>query len=460
MSSIPQTTNNGNSVSDFATKFMKRFHLGKLLFKCNAGKEKGIPVMNLFRYLFCMMFSDRSIYMQMKTGTFDGGFSKNTIYRFLNNARTNWQRFTTLLSASIINGFMKPLTGEERKDVFIVDDSLFGRSRSQKVELLAKVFDHCSMKYKSGFRMLTLGWSDGNSFIPVSHCLLSAAEDKNLICSGKAYDGRSLAGKRRLQARRKATDVMVELIHSAQCAGITARYVLFDSWFSAPKTILALKEQEHLDTIAMVKKSKTKYLYNGEKLNVKEIYSRNKKHRGRSRYLLSVLADIEKDGRIIPAKFVYVRNKGNRKDWLVLVSTDTRLSEEEIIRVYGKRWDIEIFFKTCKSYLNLVKEYRGISYDAMNAHVAIVFARYMMLSVAQRENEDDKTICELCFCLLDEMEDITFSRSMCIIIDALMDAVMEYFHITEAQLEEFTASFIQRLPQYMQKALERKENIA
>ena len=30
---------------------------------------------------------------------------------------------------------------------------------------------------------------------------------------------------------------------------------------------------------------------------------------------------------------------------------------------------------------------------------AIVFARYMMLSVARRENEDDKTICELCFCL-------------------------------------------------------------
>ena len=457
MSSIPQTTDNGNSVSDFATKFMKRFHLGKLLFKCNAGKEKGIPVMDVFRFLFCMMFSDRSFYMQMKTGTFGEGFSKNTIYRFLNNARTNWQRFTTLLSADIINGFMKPLTDEKRKDVFIVDDSLFDRSRSKKTELLARVFDHCSMKYRAGFRMLTLGWSDGNSFVPVNHCLLSAAEDKNLLCEGNAYDGRSLAGRRRLQARRKATDVMVELIHSARCAGITARYVLFDSWFSAPKTMIALKNQEHLDTIAMVKKSKTKYLYNGEKLNVKEIYSRNKKRRDRSRYLLSVPVTVEKDGESIPAKFVYVRNKSKRKDWLVIVSTDTGLSEEEIIRVYGKRWDIEVFFKACKSYLNLVKEYRGISYDAMNAHVAIVFSRYMMLSVAQRENEDDKTICELCFCLLDEMEDITFSRSMCIIIDTLMDAVMEYFHITEAQLEEFTASFIQRLPQYMQEALERKE---
>ena len=457
MSSIPQTTDNGNSVFDFATKFMQRFHLGKLLFKCNAGKEKGIPVMDVFRFLFCMMFSDRSFYMQMKTGTFREGFSKNTIYRFLNNARTNWQRFTTLLSADIINGFMKPLTDEKRKDVFIVDDSLFDRSRSKKTELLARVFDHCSMKYRAGFRMLTLGWSDGNSFVPVNHCLLSAAEDKNLLCEGNACDGRSLAGRRRLQARRKATDVMVELIHSARCAGITARYVLFDSWFSAPKTMIALKNQEHLDTIAMVKKSKTKYLYNGEKLNVKEIYNRNKKRRGRSRYLLSVPVTVEKDGESIPAKFVYVRNKSKRKDWLVIVSTDTGLSEEEIIRVYGKRWDIEVFFKACKSYLNLVKEYRGISYDAMNAHVAIVFSRYMMLSVAQRENEDDKTICELCFCLLDEMEDITFSRSMCIIIDTLMDAVMEYFHITEAQLEEFTASFIQRLPQYMQEALERKE---
>ncbi len=457
MSSIPQATDNGNSVSDFATKFMQRFHLGKLLFKCNAGKEKGIPVMDVFRFLFCMMFSDRSFYMQMKTGTFREGFSKNTIYRFLNNARTNWQRFTTLLSADIINGFMKPLTDEKRKDVFIVDDSLFDRSRSKKTELLARVFDHCSMKYRAGFRMLTLGWSDGNSFVPVNHCLLSAAEDKNLLCEGNACDGRSLAGRRRLQARRKATDVMVELIHSARCAGITARYVLFDSWFSAPKTMIALKNQEHLDTIAMVRKSKTKYLYNGEKLNVKEIYSRNKKRRGRSRYLLSVPVTVEKDGESIQAKFVYVRNKSKRKDWLVIVSTDTGLSEEEIIRVYGKRWDIEVFFKACKSYLNLVKEYRGISYDAMNAHVAIVFSRYMMLSVAQRENEDDKTICELCFCLLDEMEDITFSRSMCIIIDTLMDAVMEYFHITEAQLEEFTASFIQRLPQYMQEALERKE---
>lgn len=307
--------------------------------------------------------------------------------------------------------------------------------------------------------MLTLGWSDGNSFIPVNHCLLSAAEDKNLLCGATSYDGRSLAGKRRKQSRRKATEVMLELIKMAQKAGLSANYVLFDSWFSSPKTISALKQKHGLDTIAMVKKSsKIQYGYQDGHFNIKEIYGRNRKRRGRSKYLLSINVTVGEEA--IPAKIVCVRNKSKKKDWLAILSTDTALSEEEIIRVYGKRWDIEIFFKACKSYLHLVKECRSTSYDALNAHTAIVFARYMMLSVAQRRNTDDKTLCELFFCLMDELDDITFSQSMRIIIDALMDSVMEYFHITEQELEEFTASFIQRLPKYMQDALKYGQNVA
>lgn len=40
--------------------------------------------------------------------------------------------------------------------------------------------------------------------------------------------------------------------------------------------------------------------------------------------------------------------------------------------------DIEVFFKVCKGYLNLSKECRSMSYDAMTAHTAVVFTRYMM----------------------------------------------------------------------------------
>lgn len=96
-----------------------------------------------------------------------------------------------------------------------------------------------------------------------------------------------------------------------------------------------------------------------------------------------------------------------------------------------------------------MKESRSLSYDALTAHTAIVFTRYMMLSVAKRIDEDERTICELFYVMLDELEDIMFSQSMQIVLDALMEAVMEYFHITETQLDEFTACFIDHLPKYM-----------
>ncbi len=55
-------------------------------------------------------------------------------------------------------------------------------------------------------------------------------------------------------------------------------------------------------------------------------------------------------------------------------------SEEEIIRIYGMRWDVGAFFKACKSLLRLGKEFRGRSYDMMVTHTTIVFTRYIMLS--------------------------------------------------------------------------------
>ena len=186
MSSIPHSEGNGNEISNSVTNFMNKFQIGKILFKCNAGKAKGIPVIEVFRYLFCLIFSERSMYMQRKTGIFDGSFCKNTVYRFLNNAKINWSRFTTLLSSRIINDFMKPLTDKSRKDVFIIDDSLFDRSRSKKTELLAKVFDHCSMKYKNGYRMLTLGRSDGLMGTPLFQSTIVFCRQPMIkICSAK-----------------------------------------------------------------------------------------------------------------------------------------------------------------------------------------------------------------------------------------------------------------------------------
>ena len=67
------------------------------------------------------------------------------------------------------------------------------------------------------------------------------------------------------------------------------------------------------------------------------IFRAAKKCRGRSPYLLSVEAEVVKGKQAIPVKLVFVRNRNKRQDYLILVSTDVNLSEEEIIQTYGKR---------------------------------------------------------------------------------------------------------------------------
>lgn len=64
------------------------------------------------------------------------------------------------------------------------------------------------------------------------------------------------------------------------------------------------------------------FRYNGTDISLPEIYKQNKKRRGKSRYLLSVMVDVIKDGETIPAKVVYVRNKNKRKEYLCIISTD------------------------------------------------------------------------------------------------------------------------------------------
>lgn len=68
-----------------------------------------------------------------------------------------------------------------------------------------------------------------------------------------------------------------------------------------------------------------------------DVYSKNQKRRGRSRYLLSVMVEVVKAEKIILAKVVYVRNRNKRNEYLCLLSTDVSLSEDEIIWIYGKR---------------------------------------------------------------------------------------------------------------------------
>ncbi len=196
------------------------------------------------------------------------------------------------------------------------------------------------------------------------------------------------------------------------------------------------------------------FRYNGEDLSLMSIYNKNKKRRGRSRYLLSVMVDVIKDGNIVPAKVVYVRNRNKRKEYLCIISTDTELDENEIIRIYGKRWDIEVFFKVCKSYLHLSKECRSISYDAMTAHTAVVFTRYMMLSTENRESRDKRSLGELFLYFSDEMSDITWIQAFQLLLQMFRTLLTDDLDIAEDAFDALVDAFMDTLPALLKSKLQ------
>lgn len=209
--SITQDNQNDNQISASIRKFFTRFHLSSALKVANAYKSKGIPVIEIYQYLFLLIFSNRSTYMSMLTGRNTPTFAKDTVYRFMKMVHINWIRFTSVLCSRIIRDAILPLNDEDRVNVLIIDDSMFERNRSKKVELLAEVYDHAKHAYRYGFRMLTLGWSDGSTFLLINSVLLTSEKKAKRINEAEILDKRTAGYKRRNLSMTKGTKAMLEL---------------------------------------------------------------------------------------------------------------------------------------------------------------------------------------------------------------------------------------------------------
>ena len=142
---INQLNQNENTQNQFSNAF-KELQIGKLLRKANITKNCGIPAYEVFQFLLLLVFQGRNLFRFLNSKRRQQAVSKNTYYRFLNDASFNWTRFLLLLAAKV-TGVFSTLTRRERVKVLVLDDSVVRRSRSKAVELLARVYDHVEHKY-------------------------------------------------------------------------------------------------------------------------------------------------------------------------------------------------------------------------------------------------------------------------------------------------------------------------
>ncbi|MGG3385890.1 IS4 family transposase, partial [Heyndrickxia faecalis] len=268
-------------------------------------KSFGFSCAYIFQLIFCMIFENKNWFRMLESKKATDIPAKDTVYRFLNQSTFNWRRFLLSLVASVI-GKVSKLTRHDRPKVLILDDSSYDRNRSKHVELLARCFDHASqkMRFYKGFRMLTLGWSDGATFLPVDFSLLSSKKSQ-INGISENIDKRSSGYKRRKEALQTAPEQIPGMIARAMNSGIDASYVLMDSWFTQQPLIKEITEQG-LDVIGMVKKLKQRYFVDGKRVSLDELYRLAKPTSGKKGILRSIHTT-QANG--VPIKVVFVRNR-------------------------------------------------------------------------------------------------------------------------------------------------------
>lgn len=230
-----------------------------------------------------MVFQGKSLFRFLNSKHKDQAVSKNTYYRFLSEISYNWKKFLFLLAVRATAAFQK------------------------------------------GFTLLTLGWSDGYSFVPVGFNMLSSGTKSNqyqemttsIDCRSNGYK----AGKERLMAK---TDAAILMIKRALNVGIRADYVLMDTWFTTEPMIRSILAEE-LDVIGMVKQLKQWYRYKGSSYTLPEL-QKFVSFDGATN-IFGSLCVTTKNG--IPVKIVFVRNCNKKIECLYLLRIDCGLSDAE-----------------------------------------------------------------------------------------------------------------------------------
>ena len=421
-----ETVQEQQRLNNKISTFCGQFCIGTLLNQSGIRKQRGVSPLSLFATIFALPFYGVNFSKGIvQNDALD--FRKDAAYSFLRNPRHNWRSFLLNLAMRVIS-FFNVLTDEKRERVLIFDDSTYDRSRSKVVELLAWIHDHNTHRNLKGFKLLTLGWSDGVNFLPVDFVLCSSAKKtKRVQGITKALDKRTCGYKRRLEAMTKSTDHLENMVKRALRQGVRADYILMDSWFCFPSILEKLGR--HVPAICMAKDmAKVFYRFNDQWLRLSTLYGKLKKKPGKAKILASVITETKTGQKV---KIVFVRHR-HKRSWIALMSTDITLADEEIVRIYGKRWDIEVFFKMLKHYLNLEREVQLRDYDGLVGHITITMCRYIFLAYEQRCHDDPRTLGTLFYACSDELQDLSLIEALNRILSLAIDKVRATGIATEA----------------------------
>lgn len=433
------------SPCDTIIEALKQFFSKKIENQVSSLKEQGVAPTDLFSLLICFPFFSISSVQGWFTSGFArfSDFGKDTFYRFLNKSDINWRYLLYLFAKRFRHLVTNSDNCNNDPSCLIIDDSDIEK-RGKFIEGVSKIFDHVRHQYIYGFKALSLGFWDGKSFIPLEFSLHRENKNNKRFPYGlKKCDYKNQFKKRRshkshLFKRKKALDQnkssgAIEMVKRAIKNGFRADYLLCDSWFFSYELVSCLKRfKKHcIDLIAMAKMNHTKYTFQDEKLSPKQLKQRFASQAKRSRSLKARYIKVDAYLRNIPVRLFIVRYAG-QKHWQLMVTTNTRLNFNEMMKIYAIRWSIEVFFKEAKQYLGL-GSCQSRNFDAQIASTTMVMIQYILLAYCKRRSAYE-TLGALFKDQKETLLALTLSQRIWLFIKELLTSICELFAITPNEL--------------------------
>jgi len=285
---------------------------------------------------------------------------------------TNWTCEELL---KLNRDFLKSIAKKSGAGFLIIDDTVIEKQgKPKKIEGLGWHYSHSKGRTVYGHCLVTSHYRMGDVSFPYDFRFY--LNETVASESGKVF--------------KTKPEIACELIEKFESFKDEKVYCLVDSWYTSEKVVKAAKERE-FELIGALKSNRVFQFTEHGKKHKLSTYVKNLRN--------TSFEKVELKGEAFKVRRIEVWLKGignaviliskRIKDGskMFILSTDMNLSNEDILKYYSHRWDIEVGYLYCKDRLGM-NQYQMRKLKAIGKYCALVFAAYTLLESLRVSNNE------------------------------------------------------------------------
>lgn len=356
------------------------------LLKAGINKRSGESVQNI---IYCLLIWP--LLKKASLNAFCGKFIESyldgklgVLYDFLKRSDINWRKHSRSMAVEVV----------KRHDLlrdpdacFAVDDTIKVR-RGKGVEGASSHYCHTTKKHVMGHQIVQLILSADKGALPVDQRIYTS--NKRVQKREEGFDDNRCAVAKDYKSAIEddKNSMLREMLRNAVKQGINPPHVLGDTWFGNKGNIDEIINLGMTAIFAM-KRSKMYYRFQGKMFTVTQLFemqrrrmTKNSIHRfvtGSLIVELNLETDPKNEPRWVKVKLLFSKEKKcNANNWIVILCTDIEYSDEKVVRLYSRRWAVEVYFKEVKQNLGFMANQSG-DYCTHYSSLHLTTLRYLVL---------------------------------------------------------------------------------